>query len=134
MDVKKADGTYMFGNGKNICEAKGTWTADGITCNQGDSNCIGQGTFTMEYIKGDTDSIFLSLHNFWNWDYNGNLSMLTKDGINFSPDPNAYTADNNHDGKPDIPDISLKIDKGKITGTFKNNGQEFNLTGTVACP
>ncbi len=133
MDVEKADGSYMFGKGKNICEVKGTWTADGITCNQGDSNCMNQGVFTMDYIKGDK-TVFLALYNF-HWDSNAQtLSMITKDGINFSPDPNAYTADNNHDGKPDIPDISLAIDNGNITGTFNTNGQGFTLKGTVTCP
>jgi len=138
LDIEKTDGTTLFGKESGFCRISGTWSTE-ASCPPYNGSCVQSSNLTMLYDKTNGISSFLNLSGFpdaWNlYGYGGlGLKMVTDDGITFTPDPTINWPDNNYDGNPDLPDISLTVEGDIVTGTFIHNANTFNLTGTLICP
>jgi hypothetical protein len=141
LDIEKSDGTSVYGNLSGLCMATGTWTAQS-ECNSYtpyNPYCIESAKFTLVYDTSKALPTYLNMAGFegaWGLRSPGGLGiqMTTTDGITFTPDPSANWPDNNHDGQPDLPDITLTIDGTTVTGSLVHYNITFVLSGTVTCP
>jgi hypothetical protein len=139
LDIEKSDGTTVYGNMSGVCRMTGTWTAQ-AECPSYNPECIQSSKFSMLYDDSGNFSSYLNLagiHNAWYFDEcQGGLGckMQTTDGTTFTPDPTGNWRDNNHDGQPDLPDITVTIDGTTVTGTLVHHDNTFTLTGEMVCP
>lgn len=133
IDIQKSDGSFVFGGGE-VCIMNGAWNL-GAGCPEWNEDCVSQGTFAMAFTTGENNENDLVIKGIQNWNWSlAKINMTTSDGITFVPNPDFSWPDNDNDGQPDIPDITLTISNGNVTGTLNAFETVFNFSGDVSCP
>jgi len=132
MDIEKSDGALMYDQMTGTCKVEGTWETS-QQCPDNYPICTESSKLTMVYSQSGGHAAFLNLVNFdfWRGNFSSALGMklISNDGISFTPDPTGTWPDTNYDGTPDIPDISVTIENGQLTGSYGS----ATLSGTASC-